>query len=87
MALERLQKILARGGVSSRRAAEGLIAAGRVRLNGRVVTELGTKADPRSDRVEVDGRRIVADIPQQTVVWNEESEATREYGVKLLINK
>jgi 23S rRNA pseudouridine2605 synthase len=57
----RLQKILARAGVASRRAAERLIAAGRVRVNGRVVTELGTKADPRKDRVEVDGKRLVAE--------------------------
>jgi len=59
--MERIQKILARGGVASRRAAEALITAGRVRVNGRIVTELGTKADPRKDRVEVDGKRIVAE--------------------------
>jgi 23S rRNA pseudouridine2605 synthase len=61
MATDRLQKILARGGFASRRAAEKLIAEGRVRVNGRVVTELGTKADPRKDRVEVDGARVVAE--------------------------
>ncbi|HEU4532591.1 MAG TPA: S4 domain-containing protein, partial [Polyangiaceae bacterium] len=44
---ERLQKILARAGVASRRAAEELITAGRVRVNGRLVQELGSKADPR----------------------------------------
>lgn len=59
--MERLQKILARGGVASRRAAEQLITAGRVRVNGRVVTELGAKADPRRDRVEIDGKRVVAE--------------------------
>lgn len=58
---ERIQKILAHGGVASRRAAEELILAGRVRVNGRVVTELGVKADPRRDRVEVDGKRVVAE--------------------------
>lgn len=63
MAEERLQKILARGGIASRRAAEELIEGGRVRVNGRVVTELGTKADPRKDRVEVDGKRVVAEQP------------------------
>jgi 23S rRNA pseudouridine2605 synthase len=57
--MERLQKIIARAGVSSRRAAEELISAGRVRVNGKVVTELGTSADPRVDRVEVDGKRLV----------------------------
>jgi 23S rRNA pseudouridine2605 synthase len=59
--MERIQKILARGGIASRRAAEQLITAGRVRVNGRVVTELGAKADPRRDRVEVDGKRVVAE--------------------------
>lgn len=57
--MERLQKIIARAGVSSRRAAEELILSGRVRVNGKVVTELGTSADPRTDRVEVDGKRLV----------------------------
>ncbi len=55
---ERLQKILAAAGIASRRAAEALIREGRVRLNGRVVTELGTRADPRRDRIHVDGRRV-----------------------------
>ena len=57
---ERLQKVMARAGVASRRGAEKLITAGRVRVNGKVVTELGTKVS-RSDKVEVDGRRIVAE--------------------------
>lgn len=59
--MERLQKILARGGIASRRHAESLIQEGRVRVNGRVVTELGAKADPHKDRVEVDGKRVVAE--------------------------
>jgi 23S rRNA pseudouridine2605 synthase len=63
MASERVQKILARGGVGSRRAAERLITGGRVRVNGRIVTELGSKADTVRDRVEVDGKRIVAEHP------------------------
>ncbi len=61
MSTERLQKILARAGVASRRAAEELIVAGRVKVDGRVVTELGTRADPRRSRVEVDGRRVQAE--------------------------
>lgn len=56
---ERLQKIIARAGVTSRRAAEELVASGRVRVNGLVVNELGAKADPFQDKIEVDGRRLV----------------------------
>jgi 23S rRNA pseudouridine2605 synthase len=63
MAKERLQKVVARAGVSSRRGAEDLIVRGRVRVNGAIVTELGTKVDPRADKVEVDGRRLVAETP------------------------
>lgn len=51
----RLQKFLARAGAASRRGAENLMTAGRVRVNGEVVTELGSKVDPRVDRVTVDG--------------------------------
>lgn len=54
----RLQKVIADAGIASRRAAEQLILAGRVELNGRVVSELGTRADPARDRICVDGRRI-----------------------------
>ena len=68
MATDRLQKILAHAGVASRRAAEALITAGRVRVNGHVVTELGAKADPRSDKVEVDGKRLVAEEPVYIVL-------------------
>ena len=54
----RLQKYLSAGGVCSRRKGEELILAGRVSLNGEVVTELGTKADPDLDLVEVDGKAV-----------------------------
>jgi 23S rRNA pseudouridine2605 synthase len=54
----RLQKFLAEAGVASRRASEEFIAAGRVAVNGTVVSELGTKVDPQHDRVQVDGRPI-----------------------------
>jgi 23S rRNA pseudouridine2605 synthase len=57
---ERLQKILARAGIASRRKAEELILAGRVSVNGETVTELGSKADLASDRVKVDGRVLTA---------------------------
>lgn len=55
----RLQKYLARAGVASRRGSEDLMTAGRVTVNGTVVTELGSKVDPAVDVVQVDGRRIV----------------------------
>jgi len=55
---ERLQKVLARAGVASRRACEQLITDGRVQVNGEVVTQLGTRVDPEMDLVRVDGERI-----------------------------
>ena len=55
---ERLQKIIARAGIASRRHAEQLILSGQVRVNGRVVTELGTKADAAEDRIEAAGRVV-----------------------------
>jgi len=58
VALERLQKIMAASGVASRRKAEEIIAAGRVTLNGKVVTEQGTKADPERDQICVDGKPL-----------------------------
>ena len=57
---DRLQKVLAQAGFGSRRACEALITAGRVRLNGKTVTELGTKV-ARGDRVDFDGARVVAE--------------------------
>jgi 23S rRNA pseudouridine2605 synthase len=57
-AQERLQKILAAAGVCSRRKAEELILAGRVQINGKVVTELGTKADAARDHIRVDGKLL-----------------------------
>lgn len=57
---ERLQKILAHAGIASRRRAEELILEGRVRVNGAVVTELGTKADLERDHIKVDGKLIRA---------------------------
>jgi 23S rRNA pseudouridine2605 synthase len=55
---ERLQKLIAQAGIASRRAAEDLIRNGEVSVNGRVVTELGTKADPSEDHIKVRGRLI-----------------------------
>lgn len=58
MAVERLQKILAAAGVASRRKAEEIIVAGRVAVNGKVTSELGTKADPAVDRITIDGKPL-----------------------------
>src|SRR5437016_7730338 len=58
MASERLQKIMAASGIASRRKAEQIIAAGRVTLNGKLVTEQGTKADPERDEICVDGEPL-----------------------------
>jgi 23S rRNA pseudouridine2605 synthase len=58
MPTERLQKILAAAGIASRRKAEEIIAAGRVTLNGTIVTEQGTKADPLTDLITVDGKPL-----------------------------
>ncbi len=55
---ERLQKILSRAGVTSRRKAEQLIVEGRVAVNGTIVTELGTKADLGRDHIKVDGKLL-----------------------------
>jgi len=59
---ERLQKILARAGISSRRAAEELMTEGRVSVNGVVILEKGTKADPETDVIAVDGRALSLDV-------------------------
>lgn len=66
----RLQKILSTAGVASRRSAEKLIVEGRVTVNGRAVTELGSKADPDSDDIRVDGRRIKAPLPRRYILLN-----------------
>jgi 23S rRNA pseudouridine2605 synthase len=58
MPLERLQKILAASGIASRLKSEELITAGRVTVNGQVVTELGTKADAAIDKILVDGKPL-----------------------------
>ena len=58
MALVRLQRFLAQGGVASRRKAEVFIAEGRVKVNGKTVKATGTKVDPENDRVTVDGQAI-----------------------------
>src|ERR1700757_5132298 len=58
MPAERLQKIIAAAGIASRRKAEELISSGRVKVNGQVVTELGSKADPETDHIRVNGKLL-----------------------------
>ena len=65
--MERLQKIISKAGAASRREAERLILAGRVTLNGRVVTELGTQADGEQDVIAIDGASISA--PKQKLYF------------------
>lgn len=67
--LPRLQKVLAQAGVASRRHAEELIVAGRVRVAGRVVTTLGSRVDPARELIEVDGRRVTAE-PRAYVLFH-----------------
>jgi 23S rRNA pseudouridine2605 synthase len=73
MTLERLQKFLSRAGVASRRAAEEIIRAGRVSVNGQVVTEMGTKVDPGRDAVRLDGRRVKIEALPLTVMLHKPS--------------
>src|SRR6185503_16925407 len=64
----RLSKILAQAGIASRRAAEELLAEGRVTVNGRVRLEPGAQADPDQDRITVDGRPLPGRAPLQYLV-------------------
>ena len=59
--MERLHKVLAHAGIASRRKCEELILARRVRVNGKIVSELGTQVDPERDRIEVDGAAVCAE--------------------------
>lgn len=65
---ERLQKVIAASGITSRRKAEQFIVDGRVCVNGETVTMLGTQVDPQRDRIEVDGR-IIETEPKQTYLF------------------
>jgi pseudouridine synthase len=69
MARQRLQKILAHAGAASRRRAEELITAGRVAVDGRVVTELGAQADPAAQRVTLDGRPLAPEKAEHWAVY------------------
>jgi 23S rRNA pseudouridine2605 synthase len=71
---ERLQKIIARAGIASRRHAEQLIASGQVRVNGHVITELGSKADPAADRIEAAGKLVTAEQRRVHILLNKPPE-------------
>jgi 23S rRNA pseudouridine2605 synthase len=68
--LERVQKILSRAGVASRRASEQLMLEGRVTVNGATVRELGTRADATQDDIRVDGRRIKLPTHRRYILLN-----------------
>jgi 23S rRNA pseudouridine2605 synthase len=72
--LERLQKIIARAGIASRRHAEQLILSGQVRVNGQVITELGSKADTKEDRIEAAGKLVEANERRVYIVLNKPPE-------------
>jgi 23S rRNA pseudouridine2605 synthase/16S rRNA pseudouridine516 synthase len=70
MTLERIQKILAKAGIASRREAENMVLEGRVTVNGNVVDTLGVKADLSKDHIKVDGKRISFVEPLVTLLLN-----------------
>lgn len=68
--LIRLQKIIAQAGISSRRKAEDLIRSGLVTVNGQLIRELGSKADPNKDHIKVKGRLLRIRQPLTYLIWN-----------------
>lgn len=76
MQLERLQKIIAHAGVASRREAEEMIREGRVTVNGRVVTELGSRAHSGRDHIKVDGHLITRPEPHRYILLYKPREVT-----------
>jgi len=68
--MERLQKFIARAGIASRRHAEKLIQEGRVKVNGKIVTEMGTKIHPLKDRVSIDGKPLKPDTKKYYILLN-----------------
>src|SRR6266403_3374352 len=71
---ERLQKIIARAGIASRRHAEQLILSGQVRVNGKTIRELGSKADSGADKIEVSGQKISAQERKVYLLMNKPPE-------------
>lgn len=87
---ERLQKFMARAGVGSRRHCEELIKEGRVKVNGKVVTELGVKVNPAKDQVEVDGKIIRPKEEKLYIMLNKPTgfitSVTDQYGRSTVID-
>ena len=77
--LERLQKILSQAGIASRRHAEEMIVAGRVMVNGQVVTQLGSKADAARDHIRVDGK-LLQGAERHRYFRAEQAEGLRDDG-------
>jgi 23S rRNA pseudouridine2605 synthase len=71
---ERLQKIIARAGIASRRHAEQLIVSGQVKVNGKIIRELGSKADTDVDKIEVSGKKVAAEGRKVYVLLNKPPE-------------
>ena len=69
MAVERLQKIIAAAGIASRRKAEELITSGAVSVNGEIMTELGTKADPKVDQIKVNDKLVNALLAEKEKIY------------------
>jgi 23S rRNA pseudouridine2605 synthase len=67
---ERIQKILAKAGIASRREAERMMIEGRVMVNGKIVDTLGFKADPLKDHIKIDGKRVKGFEPRVTLLLN-----------------
>ena len=67
---DRLQKIIAHAGIASRRMAEKMISEGRISVNGKIVTELGTKVDIRKNEIRVDGKLISTEVSRVYLMLN-----------------
>jgi len=82
MAAERLQKLLAQAGYGSRRACEDIIAAKRVAVNGKIA-KVGDKADPHTDHVTVDGKRLKPEAPHVYIMLNKPRNIVTTTGDEL----
>jgi len=79
---ERLQKIISRAGIASRRKAERMILEGRVRVDGKVVNRLGEKADPYVQRIEIDGKPLSIPPPIYIMLYKPRNYLTTLYDPK-----